>query len=202
MPAGGSTALRIVVYQPLPPDSKATGHHFCSCRVQVQRVVNHWLVHVSFSVGCGDTIADEKTVIQITDIIDKCKVRPSHDFIMDGSLRSQGQVKNVMKSAQEGTLKCQPGKTVQETFEKEVNGVLRPTPATGTHPDPAHRGAEQGAGGCGQGRPEQPAAVQPLQDHGGRRVKGEPPEHLPGSRRSNGLQVSMHSPFCKGSLLR
>eukprot|EP00667_Euglena_gracilis_P000092 EG_transcript_92 len=74
----------------------------------VQRIVNHWLVHVSFSVGCGDTIADEKTVIQITDIIDKCK----------------GQVKNILKSAQEGTLKCQPGKTVQETFEKDVNGVL------------------------------------------------------------------------------
>eukprot|EP00906_Rhabdomonas_costata_P031062 RCo043905 len=74
----------------------------------VQRVVNHWLLTTSFSVGVGDTIADEATVVQITDIIDKCKA----------------DVKKILKQAQEGALKIQPGKTVQETFEKDVNGVL------------------------------------------------------------------------------
>lgn len=36
-----------------------------------QRLVNNWLLHTGFSIGIGDTIADEKTMTEINGIIKK-----------------------------------------------------------------------------------------------------------------------------------
>lgn len=42
------------------------------------------------------------------------------------------------------------------------------------------RCAQQSPWRCWKGRPQQPPAIQSLQDHGGRWVKGEPSKHFPG----------------------
>jgi DNA-directed RNA polymerase II subunit RPB1 len=47
---------------------------------QVQHVVNYWLLHQGFSVGVGDTIADEETLAKITQTIRKAKVLLLHPF--------------------------------------------------------------------------------------------------------------------------
>jgi DNA-directed RNA polymerase II subunit RPB1 len=42
---------------------------------QAQAVVNYWLLHHGFSVGIGDTIADEVTMAKINHTITTAKVR-------------------------------------------------------------------------------------------------------------------------------
>lgn len=39
----------------------------------VQYAVNYWLMHHGFSVGVGDTVADEKTIDTITTFIEDAK---------------------------------------------------------------------------------------------------------------------------------
>jgi len=73
-----------------------------------QRVVNHWIVNRSYSIGIGDTIADAKTMDDIVATIDA----------------SKKEVKALVERAQSANLECQPGHTMLESFEKSVNQVL------------------------------------------------------------------------------
>ena len=75
---------------------------------QTQLLVNYWLLQHSFSVGIGDTIADEATMHTINATIGKAKL----------------DVKDLIKQAQEKRLEAQPGRTMQESFESKVNQVL------------------------------------------------------------------------------
>eukprot|EP00180_Rhodochaete_pulchella_P001454 Plantae.Rhodophyta-Rhodochaete_pulchella.ctg227.p1 GENE.Plantae.Rhodophyta-Rhodochaete_pulchella.ctg227~~Plantae.Rhodophyta-Rhodochaete_pulchella.ctg227.p1 ORF type:complete len:1671 (-),score=231.97 Plantae.Rhodophyta-Rhodochaete_pulchella.ctg227:2291-6790(-) len=74
----------------------------------IQVLINHWLLQRGFSIGVGDAIAD--------------------DYVMDYVLRTlQGakdEVKQLVRNAQEKELKLLPGKTMEESFETEVNKVL------------------------------------------------------------------------------
>jgi DNA-directed RNA polymerase II subunit RPB1 len=75
---------------------------------QTQLLVNYWLLQHSFSVGIGDTIADEATMHTINATISKAKL----------------DVKDLIKQAQDKRLEAQPGRTMQESFESKVNQVL------------------------------------------------------------------------------
>ncbi|KAL0487825.1 DNA-directed RNA polymerase II subunit RPB1 [Acrasis kona] len=73
-----------------------------------QKVVNHWLLHTGFTIGVADTIADKDTNKHIEDTLEKAK---------------QG-VRALVQEAQNGTLKLEPGRSVQQSFESQVNAVL------------------------------------------------------------------------------
>ncbi|KAJ1965570.1 DNA-directed RNA polymerase II core subunit rpo21 [Dipsacomyces acuminosporus] len=73
-----------------------------------QRVINCWFQHNGFSVGIGDTIADDSTMETVGTIIKECYER----------------VDELIRTAQEDKLECLPGMTLKETFESKVNGEL------------------------------------------------------------------------------
>ena len=73
-----------------------------------QRVVNYWIVNRGYSIGIGDTIADAKTMDDIVQTIDS----------------SKKEVKALVEKAQANQLECQPGRTMIESFENNVNQVL------------------------------------------------------------------------------
>lgn len=75
---------------------------------EVQCVVNYWMVNTSYTVGVADTVADKATMNQIQNTLDEAKVK----------------VRNLMERAQRGELTGQPGKTLMESFEHNVNTVL------------------------------------------------------------------------------
>eukprot|EP00854_Cymbomonas_tetramitiformis_P009466 gene9466-11218_t len=75
---------------------------------QIQTLVNNWLLQEGFSIGIGDTIADEHTMKIINTTIEQAK----------------NEVKALIKEAQENKLEAQPGRTMQESFENRVNQVL------------------------------------------------------------------------------
>ena len=75
---------------------------------QTQLLVNYWLLQHSFSVGIGDTIADEATMHSINATISKAKL----------------DVKDLIKQAQDKKLEPEPGRSMQETFESKVNQLL------------------------------------------------------------------------------
>ena len=75
---------------------------------EIQCVVNYWMVNTSYTVGVADTVADKKTMNQIQQTLDEAKVK----------------VRNLMERAQRGELTGQPGKTLMESFEHNVNTVL------------------------------------------------------------------------------
>lgn len=82
-----------------------------SCRdflSRTQRLINNWLVNHGHTVGVQDTIADSKVLYQIAEILSKAK----------------DKVKLKLLKAQDGRLKCQPGKDMLETFEAKVNKTL------------------------------------------------------------------------------
>ncbi|AGO11854.1 AaceriADR086Cp [[Ashbya] aceris (nom. inval.)] len=70
----------------------------------IQKVVNYWLLHNGFSIGIGDTIADEKTMREITDAIALAKKK----------------VEEVTKEAQANLLTAKHGMTLRESFEDNV----------------------------------------------------------------------------------
>ncbi|KAH8822372.1 beta and beta-prime subunits of DNA dependent RNA-polymerase [Flagelloscypha sp. PMI_526] len=74
----------------------------------LQTVVNYWLFHNGFSIGIGDTIADEETMKHIEDII-------------QGKKR---EVAALIEKATAGDLSPLPGMTIRETFERTVEGHL------------------------------------------------------------------------------
>ncbi|KDD73427.1 domain 2 of RNA polymerase Rpb1, partial [Helicosporidium sp. ATCC 50920] len=75
---------------------------------QVQFAVNHWLVHHGFSIGIGDLIADAKTMLIINDIMNRAKE----------------DVKSLISKVQSNELEQQPGRSMMESFENQVNQVL------------------------------------------------------------------------------
>ncbi|KAK9455699.1 hypothetical protein V1511DRAFT_310865 [Dipodascopsis uninucleata] len=86
----------------------------------VQTVVNYWLLHNGFSIGIGDTIADAKTMRNITNTIAQAK----------------REVQQVILDAQANRLPPEPGMTLRESFEQKVSKVLN------TARDTAGRSAE------------------------------------------------------------
>ena len=76
----------------------------------IQRITAYYLLNRGFSVGVQDTVADVRTKKMIQEII----------------RRSFDAVTALCNEAQKG-LQRQPGKTVKETFEQEINGILNKT---------------------------------------------------------------------------
>ncbi|KAJ8509443.1 hypothetical protein ONZ45_g8381 [Pleurotus djamor] len=74
----------------------------------LQKVVNYWLFHNGFSIGIGDTIADDKTMQFITDTISQRK----------------GNVTRIIEQAHNDQLKAAPGMTIRESFESQVEREL------------------------------------------------------------------------------
>ena len=70
----------------------------------IQMVVNYWLFHNGFSIGIGDTIADQKTMAYITQHIAERKQN----------------VANIIEDAYHDRLKAAPGMTLRESFESHV----------------------------------------------------------------------------------
>lgn len=94
---------------------------------QVQHVVNYWLLHHGFSVGVGDTIADEETLAKITQTIRKAKVHHSVSATIrleSFNQEPQDQVNECLIEAQRGALERQPGRTMMESFEFKINQIL------------------------------------------------------------------------------
>ena len=73
-----------------------------------QRVVNYWLLHRGFSIGIGDSEADAKTMLSVSEIISQAK----------------DKVQSIVQTAQEGRLKRQPGQSLMQSFEAVVNECL------------------------------------------------------------------------------
>lgn len=83
---------------------EVTRNFFDNC----QRVVNHWLLQRGFSVGIGDTIADEATMENINKTITNSKT----------------EVQELISKAQQGQMNLIPGHTFLESFENNVNKAL------------------------------------------------------------------------------
>ena len=73
-----------------------------------QCIVNNWLLHNGFTVGIGDTVADRQTMETINTTIADAKEA----------------VKRIVTQARENRLSCNPGMTLRESFEVEVNKLL------------------------------------------------------------------------------
>jgi DNA-directed RNA polymerase II subunit RPB1 len=73
-----------------------------------QKVVNHWLLYHSFTVGVSDTLADEDSLKQIAFTLAEAKEN----------------IADLIEKAQKGQIPCQPGKTMLESFEFKVNTEL------------------------------------------------------------------------------
>jgi len=75
---------------------------------QIQKISNHFILHFGFTVGVGDTIADDNTLAKVRDILEAAKEK----------------VSSLVKEGQRGVLQVQPGRTMQESFEDHVNICL------------------------------------------------------------------------------
>ena len=75
---------------------------------EVQKMVNHWLLHTGFSIGIGDAVASASVLEEIEQTISNAKT----------------EVTNIINRARAGKLERTPGRSINETFEGEVNGVL------------------------------------------------------------------------------
>lgn len=75
---------------------------------QTQFTVNYWLLQHGFSIGIGDLIADPRTMAIINEIMNRAK----------------SDVKGLIEKVQGGDLEQQPGRSVMESFENQVNQVL------------------------------------------------------------------------------
>lgn len=74
----------------------------------IQKIVNYWLFHNGFSIGIGDTIADQKTMKYITEHIAERKQN----------------VAEIIEDAYHDRLKPSPGMTLRESFESRVEREL------------------------------------------------------------------------------
>ena len=75
---------------------------------RTQRLINNWLLNHGHTVGVQDTIAESHVLKEISITLQKAKEK----------------VKVKLLKAQDGRLKCQPGKDMLETFEAKVNKTL------------------------------------------------------------------------------
>ncbi|KAJ3291866.1 DNA-directed RNA polymerase II subunit rpb1 [Rhizoclosmatium sp. JEL0117] len=83
---------------------EAAKRFFHACQV----VVNYWLLQNGFSIGIGDTIADEATMGNIVNAIQTAREK----------------VRVIIQSAHDNKLKAHPGMTIRETFEADVKSEL------------------------------------------------------------------------------
>lgn len=74
----------------------------------VQCVINNWLVLHGFTVGVSDIIARDHTMASIRTTLNK----------------QLKKVQKIINNSQIGKLKQQPGKTMIESFEAQVNQQL------------------------------------------------------------------------------
>nr|PVC54158.1 DNA-directed RNA polymerase [Theileria orientalis] len=74
----------------------------------LQKVVNNWFLQVGFTVSCSDICCSTTTLNKVSKILDK----------------SKKEVQKLVLQAQKGKLKCQPGKSLFESFEARVNKEL------------------------------------------------------------------------------
>lgn len=75
---------------------------------QTQQIIACWLLSRGYTIGVADIIADEATMDQINRIITTAK----------------NQVKELVVQAQSGILEAQPGQSVTQVFENQVNKAL------------------------------------------------------------------------------
>jgi DNA-directed RNA polymerase II subunit RPB1 len=73
-----------------------------------QAVVNYWLLQRGFSVGIADCIADRETMVEIGRKLQSAKE----------------EVDSVIRKARNGQLQRQPGSSVVQSFENNVNKIL------------------------------------------------------------------------------
>lgn len=71
----------------------------------LQMIVNFWLFHNGFSIGIGDTIADNQTMQGVSEAI----------------LSAKQKVQKLIEDASNDRLKAEPGMTIRESFESHVN---------------------------------------------------------------------------------
>ncbi|KAG8718002.1 DNA-directed RNA polymerase II subunit rpb1 [Ceratobasidium sp. 395] len=74
----------------------------------LQMVVNLWLLQNGLSIGIGDTIADKVTMSNITNLIETEK----------------NNVLKLIQQAEYDGLQAEPGMTIRESFESQVNREL------------------------------------------------------------------------------
>ena len=74
----------------------------------VQKVVNFWLLHHCFTVGCADIVANENTMREVEVTLANAKA----------------EVQKLVLMAQRGKLETQPGKSLAQSFEAKVNQRL------------------------------------------------------------------------------
>ena len=84
--------------------SQATSDFLSRC----QKVINNWLLMHSFTVGIGDSIADETILERIRETLSQAK----------------NKISKLINLAREGKIPCQPGKNMMESFEFKVNTKL------------------------------------------------------------------------------
>lgn len=75
---------------------------------ETQSLVNQWLLQHGFTIGIGDTIADDETMKTIRDQIEKAK----------------RDVAALIKKLQEKKLEAKPGLTKEQSFERDVSSEL------------------------------------------------------------------------------
>jgi len=75
---------------------------------QIQKLSNHFILHQGFTVGVGDTVADDATLAKVRDTLENAKKN----------------VADLVKQGQRGQLQVQPGRTMQQSFEDHVNIAL------------------------------------------------------------------------------
>ena len=73
-----------------------------------QYITNHWLLQYGFSIGIGDTVADARTMAIISRTIEG----------------AEAEVKRLTQKLQARELEAQPGRSMMESFENQVNQVL------------------------------------------------------------------------------
>ena len=81
-----------------------------------QKLVNYWLLHRGFSVGVGDAESDTRTLQKV----------------QDGTREAKRLVKRSVAKLQKGELLRQPGQTLMQAFEGEVNTILNSARDTAT----------------------------------------------------------------------
>ncbi|KAG0417228.1 DNA-directed RNA polymerase II subunit RPB1, partial [Dictyocoela roeselum] len=86
------------------------GHMECEKFINsLQKIINCWLSTIEgFSIGIGDTIADEDTMKVIVQTIDSAKA----------------EVTKIIRDARGDRLERKPGLTLRETFEANINLAL------------------------------------------------------------------------------
>lgn len=74
----------------------------------LQKLVNFWLLHQGFTVGCSDIITSDETKKKVENILKEAKEEVAH----------------LTRLAHQGRLEAQPGKSLRESFEARVNKEL------------------------------------------------------------------------------